>query len=136
MERGVPHLKDLMERGIDTYLKALAPTGDPRPIHVPDTQLIGLAVTRIEVSGRTASGYVNDHTRHLERLQGRVRLLGTQLMEPYIVDGIGVAETLTSGNPVYDRSGDRNIERANVEIDVQYRELTSEIALRIERLTP
>ena len=133
MERGVPHLKDLMERGIDTYLKALAPTGDPRPIHVPDTQLIGLAVTRIGVSGRTASGYVNDHTVHLKELQDD---WGTQLMEPYIVDGIGVAETLTSGNPVYDRSGDRNIERANVEIDVQYRELTSEIASRIERLMP
>lgn len=133
MERGVPHLKDLMERGIDTYLKALAPTGDPRPIHVPDTQLIGLAVTRIAVSGRTASGYVNDHTMHLDALR---ELWKTQLMEPYIVHGVGVAETLTSGNPVYGRSGARNIARANVEIDVQYRELTSEIASRIKRLIP
>ena len=43
---------------------------------------------------------------------------------------------MTIGNPVYDRSGDRNIERTNVEIDVQYRELTSEIASRIEQLMP
>ena len=133
MERGVPHLKDLVEKDIDNLLKALALMGDSRPIHVPDTQLIGLAVTRIEVHGTTASGYVNDHTRHLGTLQRR---WGTQLMEPYIVDGIGVAETLTSGNPVYGRHGARNIERTNVEIDVQYRALTSEIASRIDKLLP
>ena len=133
MERGAPHLKRLMESGIDNMLKALALMGDPRPIHVPDTQLIGLAITRIEVHGRTDSGYTNIHTTHLQRLQ---RQWGTRLIEPYIVQGVGVVETLTSGNPVYGRSGDPNIERTNVEIDVQYRELTSEIASRIDELIP
>ena len=133
MERGAPHLEELMETGIDNMLKALALMGDPRPIHVPDTQLIGLVVTRIEVHGMTDSGYTNIHTTHLEALQSR---WGTQLIEPYIVQGVGVIETLTSGNPVYGRSGDPNIERTNVKIDEQYRELTSELASRIGKLIP
>ena len=131
MERGAPHLKSLMESGIDNMLKALALMGDTRIIHVPDTQLIGLVVTRIEVHGMTDSGYTNIHTTHLSRLQ---REWGNQLIEPYIVQGVGVVETLTSGNPVYGRSGDPNIERTNVKIDVQYRELISEIASRIDEL--
>jgi len=133
MERGAPHLETLMERGIDNMLKALALMGDPRPIHVPDTQLIGLVVTRIEVHGMTDSGYTNIHTTHLEALQSR---WGTQLIEPYIVQGVGVVETLTSGNPVYGRAGDPNIERTNVKINEQYEDLTSELASRIGKLIP
>ena len=132
MSRGLPHFIGMMGV-IDNMLRASSAYGRSRPIHVSDTQLIGIAVTRIEVHGLTDSGYVTDHTIHLKALQNR---WGTRLMEPYIVDGIGVAETLTSGNPVYGRSGARNIERTNVEINVQYKELVDEIASRIDDLIP
>lgn len=129
MERGFPHLKDLMETGIDNLLKALALMGNPRPIHVPDTQLIGLAVTRIKIWRGTT--YVKVHTRSLESLKRR---WGDLLMEPYIVEGVGVVESLTSGNPVHGRTGQPNIKRTHVNLDAQYRKLIDEVKSRIDRL--
>lgn len=64
MERGAPHLCAMVENGIDKRLKALAAMGTPRPIHVPDTALVGLVITRI-TTHRGHSGYTDDHTQHL-----------------------------------------------------------------------
>ena len=103
MERGAPHLVDVVQTGIDNRLRALAAFGEPRPAYVPDTTLVGLAITRI-VTSRGYSGYTNDHAEHLDQLRRR---WGRDLMTPYIESGTGVGESLTLGVPVYDREHTR-----------------------------
>lgn len=68
MERGAPHLAGMIQNGIDVRLKALAALGTPRLVHVPDTKLVGLAITRIKTHGPAQSGYIDDHTTHLASL--------------------------------------------------------------------
>ena len=129
MERGAPHLRDMMQLGIDALLKELELTGAKRAMYVPDTQLVGLAITRIQVSGRSSSGYTNDHTQHLRSLRTR---WGPNLLEPYIPEGVGVAESLTSGLPVYNFGRSQNVGRR--EIHVKYVELLQNIQDRIDAL--
>ena len=132
MERGAPHLYDMMKSGIDIRLKALSSMGGTRTMHVPDTELVGLAITRIRVASNASSGYTDDHTQHLRSLQNRWK---SNLIEPYIKDRTGVGAALTSGLPVYDRnvpSWAQNIEQR--EIDIQYKNLTKKIKRRIDAL--
>ena len=129
MERGAPHLRDMMQSGIDALLKELALTGAKRAMYVPDTQLVGLAITRIQVSGRSSSGYTNDHTQHLRSLQTR---WGTNLLYPYIVQGTGVSAALSDGLPVFSRWKDPNISKR--EIHVKFAELMFNIKSRIDAL--
>ena len=129
MERGATHLRDMMQSGIDALLKELATTGAKRAMYVPDTQLVGLAITRIQVSGRSSSGYTNDHTQHLRSLQTR---WGSDLLEPYIPEGVGVAESLTSGLPVYNFGRSQNV--GGRELHVKYVELLQNIQDRIDAL--
>ena len=96
MERGAPHLRDMMRSGIDARLKALAAMGDTRSMYVPDTELVGLVITRIQTAGR--SQYLNDHTQHLRSLENR---WGDKLIKPYIEHGAGVIESLAANLPVY-----------------------------------
>lgn len=128
MERGAPHLRDMMRSGIDARLKALAPMGDARAMYVPDTQLVGLVITQIQTSGGY-SGYTNDHTEHLRSLQRR---WGTQLLEPYIVQGTGVSAALSDGLPVYNYGKTQNIGSRG--IDEKYLELANNIQYRIDAL--
>ncbi len=100
MERGAPHLVELLKTGIDAKLKALAKFGERRKHYVSKTKLVGLVVTQIKTSGNAYSGYTNDHTEHLKLLQ---RVWGKDLIKPYIPEGTGVPESLTAGVPVYDR---------------------------------
>ena len=126
MERGAPHLRDMMRAGIDTRLSALAPMGDDRAAYVPDTGLVGLVVTRIQAA---RGGYTNDHTQHLRSLQSR---WGNSLLEPYIPQGTGVSEALTGGLPVYNHHKTQNVGRRR--IDVAYGRLISEVKKRIDVL--
>src|SRR5271156_2688990 len=71
MERGAPHLTGMIKNGIDARLKALAALGTKRKMHVPDTALVGLVITRIRTHGPAHSGYTDDHTQHLASLQRR-----------------------------------------------------------------
>ena len=130
MERGAPHLFDLIKDGIDARLKGLAamPETASRDAYVSDTGLVGLVITRIQ-SARGYSGYTNDHTQHLRSLK---RLWDMQLVEPYIPQGVGVSEALGSGVPVYDRADTQNVGGRN--IHVQFKELTSELKQRIDAL--
>ena len=132
MERGAPHLYNMMQSGIDTQLRALAAMGEPRPIHVHDTKLVGLVITRIQ-RANTDSGYTNDHAEHLWSLQRRWE---DSLLTPYILYGTGVSSALSMGRPVYSREGvpnwNRNIEARG--IHTQFRELTSEIKRRVDAL--
>ena len=128
MERGAPHLRDMMRSGIDARLKDLAPMGDARAMYVPDTQLVGLVITQIQVaSGR--SGYTDDHTQHLNSLQRR---WGTTLLEPYIVRGTGVSAALADNLPVYSCGKDPRIDRR--EIHVKFVDLMFKIKSRIDAL--
>ena len=126
MERGAPHLRDMMRSGIDARLRALAPMGDHRAAYVPDTELVGLAITRIQTA---RGGYTNDHSQHLRSLQG---LWGNALMTPYIVQGTGVSEALSDRLPVYNRHETQNVGRRR--IDLRYIELTHEVKERIDAL--
>lgn len=129
MERGAPHLRNMVRSGIDERLKALASLGSPRLAWVPDTQLVGLAITRIQVAGNALSGYTNEHTAHLQSMQ---RQWGDDLLEPYIFQGTGVTEALSDRVPVYSRPGTQNIGYRG--IDVQYRHLTERLKTKIDSL--
>lgn len=131
MERGAPHLCNMIRSGIDKQLKALAAAAmdQPRSKYVPETHLLGLIVTRIQTSGNALSGYTNDHTSHLRSLKTQ---WGSQLLAPYIAQGTGVSEALTASVPVFDRADTRNI--GDRHIDKQYEDLTNKLRRRIEEL--
>lgn len=129
MERGAPHLFNMVRTGIDTRLKALAAMGTPRAMHVPDTKLAGVAITRIQTHGPAASGYTDDHTQHLASLQ---RYWKTNLVTPYIEAGTGVSQALAEGVPVYDRSYNQNVGSRG--FHTMYRDLTSALKARIDAL--
>lgn len=129
MERGAPHLRNMIAQGIDKRLTALASMGRPRPMHVLDTALVGVVVTRIEAHGPAFSGYTDDHTQHLGSLQRR---WGGDLLQPYIEKGTGISQAMASGVPVYDRSGTQNIGGRG--IDRLYQRLTSTLKARIDGL--
>ena len=126
MERGAPHLRDMVRTGIDARLNVLVQWGDERPAYVPDTQLIGLAITQIQSArGR----YTIDHRQHLASLQ---RLWRDALMEPYIGHGTGVSAALADGLPVYNYPDTQNI--GDRGIDRQYIDLVREFKRRIDAL--
>ena len=126
MERGAPHLRDMMQSGIDTRLKALAAMGEERAVYVPDTELIGLVITRIQAA---RGGYTNDHSQHLRSLERR---WGNALIEPYILQGTGVSEALSAGLPVYNRWNTQNVGGRN--LHEQFIDLTGEVKNRIDAL--
>lgn len=129
MERGAPHLYDMMKAGIDTRLKALAAMGDPRSMHVPDTKLVGVAITRIQTHGPALSGYTDDHTQHLGSLSRRWK---TDLLKPYIEGGTGISQAMAAGVPVYDRHYTQNVGHRG--LDAMYEKLTATIKQRIDLL--
>ena len=128
MERGAPHLHEMVRTGIDDRLKALAlmREANPRPLHVPDTRLVGLVVTRIQTA---ASGYTNDHTQHLHSLQEHWK---AKLLKPYIAQGTGVSQALSEGVPVYDRGHTQNVGKRG--IHRQFQQLTEKIKRRMDKL--
>ncbi len=128
MERGAPHLYQMVKSGIDGKLKALSAMNKTEPIFVPDTKLVGLVVSRIQTSGGY-TGYTNDHAQHLDSLK---RKWGNNLIEPYIQQGTGVSQALADGVPVYDRGTTQNI--GNRGIDRSYKALTAELKKRIDLL--
>lgn len=129
MERGAPHLCGMIKDGIDTRLKALATMGTKRKMHVHDTKLVGIAITRIRTHGPACSGYTDDHTRHLASLQ---KQWGTMLVKPYIEEGTGISQALADGVPVYDRGETQNIGGRG--IDSMYQELTNALKKRVDAL--
>ena len=129
MERGAPHLARMIATGIDAKLKALASFGTPRKMHVPDTKLAGLVITRIQTHGNAASGYTDDHTTHLASIQ---RAWGSHLVTPYIEAGTGVSQALDAGVPVYERAGTQNIGGRG--LHQMYHDLTNNLKKRIDLL--
>jgi len=128
MERGAPHLVQLVHNGIDNKLRALAGFGEPYDTYVPDTALVGIVVTRIQTA-RGESGFTLDHTAHLASLQ---RQWGRRLVTPYIEQGIGISEALTSGVPVFDLGYTQNVGLRG--FPGRYRELVANLKTRIDTL--
>lgn len=128
MERGAPHLAAMIKNGIDARLKELASLGIKRKMHVPDTELVGVVITRIRTH-RGYSGYTDDHTRHLESLSKRWK---TMLIKPYIEEGTGVSQALDENVPVYDRAATQNIGGRG--LHRMYEQLTDALKIRVDAL--
>lgn len=120
----------MVRTGIDDRLKAIAALKEVnrRPIHVPETKLAGVVITRIKRSGGY-SGYTNDHTQHLKSLNER---WGEALVEPYILDGVGVSEAMSDSIPLYDRGNTQNVGGRG--LHTLFRKLTAELKGRIDDL--
>jgi chromosome partitioning protein len=129
MERGAPHLSSMIQKGIDTRLTALAAMGTPRNMHVPETKLAGVAITRIQTHGPASSGYTDDHTRHLASLK---KQWGSMLLKPYIEQGTGISQALDQGVPVYDCGHTQNIGHRG--LDMMYKKLTDTVKKQIDSL--
>ncbi len=129
MERGAPHLVDLIRTGIDERLQALSKFGEKRNSYVKSTKLTGVVITRIKTSGPALSGYTNDHTEHLRALQQK---WGSELLKPYIEDGTGISESLTQGIPVYDREHTQNVGGRG--FGTQFRALVKSVKKRMDAL--
>jgi chromosome partitioning protein len=119
----------MIKNGIDARLKALAALGTKRVMHVPDTKLVGIAITRIRTHGAANSGYTDDHTQHLASLQ---RQWGKFLIEPYIEEGTGISQALSESVPVYDRANTQNIGGRG--LHTMYRQLTEALKARVDAL--
>ena len=129
MERGAPHLVNMIETGIDRRLRELAQFGMPSKVYIDTTQLVGLVITRIKTHGPAHSGYTNDHTQHLRDLQRRWR---DRLVTPYVEDGTGVSESLTMGLPVYNRGHTQNVGGRG--FSKMYLDLVEELKVKIDAL--
>lgn len=129
MERGAPHLVNMVKSKIDTKLDTLSQFGDKRKKFIKRTKLAGMVITRIQVSGIANSGYVDDHTIYLNSLRAQ---FGKDLLKPYIVSGTGVSQALSEGRPVYDFPRSQNIGRRK--INKMYKELTDVVKARIDAL--
>lgn len=127
MERGAPHLVEMVKNGIDKRLVSLSSLGERRKLFVRNTKLVGLVVTRITHHGPAASGYTDDHTTYLRSLQRR---WGSDLLKPYIASGTGVSQTLADGYPVYDYATNQNIGRRG--IHTEYQHLTHAVKAKID----
>jgi len=131
--RGVPHLRQLLSNRIDARLRMLADFarnndyGD-RLSYVAPTKLIGIVVTRIQTSGGY-SGYTNDHTEHLRTMESQ---WGSDMVNPYIVQGVGVSESLRAGLPVYSRGYHHNVSNRDY-INV-FQQLTNNLKGLIDQL--
>jgi len=122
MERGAPHLVGMIQNGIDAKLNMLAQFGAARSMHVPNTALVGVVVTRIRTHGPAQSGYTDDHTQHLASLQRRWSNL---LINPLIEEGTGVSQALAQGVPVYEMDNTQNVGERN--IHTMYHQLTDNL---------
>ena len=132
MERGAPHLHDMVKSGIDARLQKLATMRGTRSVYVPDTKLIGLVITRIRTAPNSYSGYTDEHTQHLESLK---RLWKEKLIQPYILDGTGVTAALSAGRPVYDTRTNNWFQNIHDRgIHDQYMEVTNVIKEGIDAL--
>lgn len=113
-------------------------------IWVPDTQLIGLAVTWIQ-GHASESGWTTDHTVHVKSLEKFAEdELKQELLKPYIPHTTLVSQALARNRPVRKlgpvlKDPERMLKVAGTEddwesIDVFYQELVDEIKTRTDNL--
>jgi chromosome partitioning protein len=131
--RGTPHLIERMFGKISKkfsddaeYLKGKI---NIVSTYVPHIQLVAIVISKIKTSGRTGTGYTLDHYRHLTNIQN---LYPKSVIEPYIVEGVGVPECMARGYPVYDFKDSPNVR--NRHFIQLFRKLTDELKTRIDKL--
>jgi len=132
--RGIPHLIKRMFGKIDDKLsgldKFLRSKGRKREkTYIPKTKLIGIVIFRIRSHGPAYSGYTSDHTTHMNRLKTDYK---KAIISPYIEEGVGVAESMRDGRPVYDCSYNPNV--ANRGFIKVFKKITAECKNRIDAL--
>lgn len=71
-------------------------------------------------------------TTYASLARRRERQWGNQLIEPYIVQGTGVSQSLSDGVPVYDRDTTQNVGGRN--LHNQFKDVTEELRRRIDVL--
>lgn len=131
--RGVPHLRHLLSNRIETKLRTLAEFAEKNRFgsltsYVDETKLVGIVVTRIKASGGY-SGYTNDHTQHITQMENQ---WGSEMVKPYVLDGVGISESLRAGLPVYSRDYHYNVSNRGF-VDL-FRELTDNLKGIIDTL--
>lgn len=132
--RGIPHLIERMFKKIDKKFSGLAEYLEAKGkkienTYIPKTQLVGIVVFKIKTSGPSYSGYTLDHTRHLKTIKGKYP---KYTIEPYIVDGVGVPESMSQGYPVYDFKNNPNV--SNRGFISCFNKITEELKIRIDKL--
>ena len=132
--RGIPHLKERVFTKIDRKFSGLAEYLNAKGkkiynTYIPSTKLTGIVICKIKTHGMAYSGYTSDHTHHLNNIK---TMFPKDLVEPYIVEGVGVPECLSRGYPVYDYPDTQNVKnRQFVEL---FKTLTSNLKKRIDNL--
>ena len=132
--RGIPHLIERVFTKIDRKFSGLAEYLNAKGkkiynTYIPSTKLTGIVICKIKTHGMAYSGYTSDHTHHLNNIK---TMFPKDLVEPYIVEGVGVPECLSRGYPVYDYPDTQNVKnRQFVEL---FKTLTSNLKKRIDNL--
>lgn len=132
--RGIPHLIGRMFGKIDEKLAGLAKYLKAKEkklvsTYVPKTSLVAIVICKIKTSGPAYSGYTSDHTQHLSSI---LRLYPEYIIEPYIVDGVGVPECMARGYPVYNFANAQNV-RSRDFVD-RFKKITKEVKERVDVL--
>lgn len=130
--RGVPHLVESVMKKVDIkfggLVDYLTAKGEQIPSsYVRSTKFLGIVISKIKTSGRAYSGYTSDQTTQLGLLENKYK---EDIIEPYIVDGVGVPECLTSGDPVYDHPDWQNVR--DREFPELFEELVENIKVRMD----
>lgn len=132
--RGLPHLEKRMFTKIDEKMTGLAKYLRSKgrkleKLYIKGTKLLGIVIFRIRTHGPAYSGYTTDHTTHLNYLLSKY---SDMIIEPYIEDGVGVAESMRDGHPIYDCGYNSNVtNRGFIKV---FEDITAECKKRIDRI--
>lgn len=129
--RGIQHLVNMLKEKINGRISNLADflltKGEMAPSsYVRETELKGVIFSKVKVAGNAKSGYTNDHTEHLTRLESQWK---DYVIKPYIEEGSGVPESMAKGLPVYDDLDNRNVINRNYH--TMFRQLVDKVIGRI-----
>ena len=132
--RGTPHLTNQMLNKIENQFNTLSEFLKTRGHETVSTfinkrKLIGIIIFRVK-RANSYSGYTNDIWQHIVNLR---RLYpNDEIIDPYVLEGVGVSESMTRRLPVYEFTDRANIGgRGFPDIFMQ---ITDELKRRIDLL--
>jgi chromosome partitioning protein len=127
--RGVTHFRSLVKDRIDSKLAALAAAVSANEIpstYVPTTSFGGIVISMAKTHGPAASGYINEHTQHMEALRRRY---GNDVLTNTIDFMAGFPESLSRGWPVFDQQWNPNV--TNRHLDKMMMDVCGELIQRM-----
>lgn len=127
--RGVTHFVNLIGARIDGRLKSYAASvaaPEMPSCYVPDTLLAGIVISNAQTHGPAASGYINEHTTQMHALRLR---WGDKVLKHVIDRAAGVAESIGSGWPVYDRADQANV--SGRDLPTMFKNVCSELLSKL-----